>query len=270
MSKTKQLWALLKFLLGTNPPLFFMPLALALPVFIRYVSGSQGHDYHPSLDIALMNQNMFLVGFIGILVLAPEIWQWRTSASTLPSGTEFLITRALDRHLVYRAKSMYYFLLILLIPMFSFSAALKNPRLQLNEYNEVTHQLILDKIPGSAPIPAEKNYKSGLINIPNGNQLVEGWRLWTYLCIALATQVFIACVYPLKYRRYLLWGVYLIVILLPIMGTLALISTHKSLSSNATLFFFLVAHQKLCWLLTLAAFVLGQLWCERRFSGFEQ
>jgi hypothetical protein len=39
---------------------------------------------------------------------------------------------------------------------------------------------------------------------------------------------------------------------------------------NEIAFIFFAAHQILCWLIAIAVLVLGQIWCEKRFSRMEQ
>ena len=82
--------------------------------------------------------------------------------------------------------------------------------------------------------------------------------------------MFVYLIYPLKYRRLILWGAYLGVIFLPLL----MLGNHaqkvESLSTKETVFFSFVAHQSLFWFMSILALLFGQLWCERRFARLEQ
>jgi hypothetical protein len=270
MNKTKQFWSLFKFQTTVNPFIIFMPLMFAMPLYIKYITGSFGHDYHPSLDLLLSNQNLLFVGFIGVLLLAPEVVQSGAANAMWSSGTEFLLTRAVDRHLLFRARVAFFYLLILTIPFATLLAALKNSDLQIDEYHKISHQAVLSQIPGSIPAPDDKYGRTQEITIPNGNALVESCHLWISLITAMGTQVLIFLIYPLKYRRFIFWAIYLGVIFIPLLSLRNSTSRDEKLSSDEIFFFSFVAHQPLFWFLTALALILGQLWCERRFARLEQ
>jgi len=270
MNKTKQFWALFKFQTMINPFMIIMPLMFAMPLYMKYITGSIGHDYHPSLDLLLSNQNLFFVGFIGVILLAPEVFQFGASGAAWSSGTEFLLTRAVDRHLLLRARVAFFYLLILAIPSATFFVALKNPDLQISEYHKLSYQAVLNQVPGSIAAPDEKHKKTQEITIPNGNALVESCHLWVFLFTAIGTQVLIFLIYPLKYRRWIFWTIYLGVIFIPLFGLRNTALRDEKLSSNEMFFFSFVAHQPLFWFLAALAFILGELWCERRFARLEQ
>lgn len=270
MNTAKQFWTLLKFQPSINPFIFFMPLMFAMPLYMKYFTGSIAHDYHPSLDLLLSNQNLFFVGFIGAMWLAPEVLQLGAANLMWYTGTEFLLTRAVDRHILYRARVAFFYFLILVVPLATFLFALKNPDLQIAEYHKISHQQILNQISGSIPAPTDKHGRSEEITIPNGNVLVEAWHLWIFLLTAIGTQVLIFLLYPLKYRRFIFWGIYIGIIFIPLFSIRSSASMDEKLSPNESLFLSFAAHQFLFWILMALALVLGQLWCERRFARLEQ
>jgi hypothetical protein len=270
MNKTKQFLALLKFQPLANSSIVVMPLMFAMPLFVKYFTGSIGHDYHPSLDLLVSNQYVFFVGVIGVMVLAPEILQSPMATGVWSSGTEFLLTRAVDRHLLLRARIAFFYVLVLVVPLSIFLMALKNPDLQVSEYHEISHRQVLTQIPGSIPAAADAHGKSEEITIPRGNILVESWHLWAYLFAALGTQLLIFVVYPFKYRRFVLIAIYMGLIFAPLLAIRSSAARDERLSSDETLFFSFVAHQPLAWILMALALILAQLWCERRFARMEQ
>ena len=278
MNKIKQFWALLKFQMAINLLIILMPLIFIMG-YIPYLTRSPGHAYN--LAYLLSNQNIFFVGFIAIMLLAPEVMRSATTSCVWPTGTEFLLTRAVDRRLVFRARSLLVYLGILAVPVAMFLFALKSPGLQLAEYNKISYRQVVNQLAGSIPAPAEKDGRSEKITIPNGNTLVESWHIWQFLCVAVCTQVFVLLIYPLKYRRFILWGTYLGCIFVPLIisilsiSRILSISPHdvsrgESLSTNEAVFFAFVAHQWIFWFVTILALLMGQLWCERRFARLEQ
>ena len=268
MNKTRQFWALVKFQVAINPFVIAMPLAMATPYYMPYFL--RLHDYHPDLSSLLQNQNLFFVGIMGFLVMAPEIMRSGAYSAAWPTGTEFLLTRAVDRYLAFRARTAFFYFLILVIPLFALLGALRNPSLQISEFDKALHRQILDQIPGSMPAPVDRNGRADLVTIPNGNALVESWRAWQFLFLAIGTQVFVLLIYRLKYRRFILWAAYLGLAFLPLIIISTVGYKRAGLSPGETMFFVFVSHQWLFWLITIAALILGQAWCERRFATLEQ
>jgi hypothetical protein len=219
--------------------------------------------------MSISNQNLFFVGFVGVMLLAPEIMRSGATSAAWPTGTEFLLTRAVDRYLVLRARTVFFYVLVLAIPLFALVASLRNPGLQIREYDKVLHQQILERIPGSASAPADRDERTDIITIPKGKALVEGWHSWQFLSLAIGTQLFILLIYPLKYGKYILWTTYLGLIFVPLLTIMSIGYKSGGASSGESMFFAFVAHQTLFWIITIAALLLGQLWCERRFARIE-
>jgi len=268
MNSTKQLWALLKFQIMANPFVFILVLTFTMHIYLDFLHPIP--NYHPSLDRLLSNYNLFFVGFLGVVLLAPELMQSSASNTGWSSGTEFLLTRAIDRHLLWRARVVLFYLLVLIIPLVVFLVALRNPSLQLDEYNKTSHQQILEKIPESVPLQFNGNVSETDIIIPHGNLLVTSWRIWVFSFVAIITQTIVILVYSMKYRRYILWGIYA-----AFMAYLFLSIGHHSLlndvlSNDEILFFYYVSELPLFWIFTVAALVFGQLWSENRFDTCDQ
>jgi hypothetical protein len=271
MNKTRQLLALLKFqaALVPLPIILAFPLALVSPYYIPLFIHVSAHPYYPGLEQQLTNQNFFFAGFIGFMLLAPEMMMSTASSAQWPTGTEFLMTRAVDRRLVFRARAVLYYLVVLTLPLCGLPLSLGSPTLRVGESGETEYQQqqVLDHMAGSTRAEAD-NYRHEII-IPNGNPLVQSWRIWSILCLVLGTQIVILLIYPLKYRRFILWGVLAAVVGIPLYLTFSSISKGGGLAFNEVMFFGFVAHQGLVWVFTIAAVLLGQVWCERRFARME-
>ncbi|MGA3172001.1 MAG: hypothetical protein ABSE62_13420 [Chthoniobacteraceae bacterium] len=271
MNKIKQFLALLKFQVFITPLPFlvFMPFVLVMPYYIPYFLSRSVHEYHPGLDQLITNPNIFMVGIIGLMILIPEISRGEMYLSQWPTGTEFLLTRAVDRYLVFRARSAVFYFVLLITPLAGLCAP-HDSSLQIEEYGKISHQQLLDRIPGSIAAPADKFGRLGDITIPNGITLVDSWHVWQILSLAIVIQLFAVLIYKQKYRRYILWISYIVLIYVSIFVLTAHTPKDGSLSDDETMFLSFAAHQTLFWIVTIAALLFGQLWSERRFAGFEQ
>ncbi len=105
--------------------------------------------------------------------------------------------------------------------------------------------------------------------IPNGNALVESWRSWEFLSLAIGIQVFLFLIYRLRYRRFIVWGTYLAFVFVPLVGIVIRGYKSGSPSLSVSMFFAFVGHPWLFWPMTIGALILGQVWCERRFASLE-
>jgi hypothetical protein len=243
---------------------------VALTYFVGTVNTTSPDVYYPSLDLLLPVQNLYFVFMIGAMVVAPEAF-YAVVAQMSASGSEFLLTRAVDRHLILRARIAFFYLLILAVPCMIVMGALTKPDLQIGEYHKTLNAQIVANLPGSIAAPPDKYGGLDEITVPRGNLLLEGWHLWILLISGLVLQMTIILVYPFKYRRFVLWTLFLGIVLLPIFFDLRNVGINdENPTWSEALFFSFVAHQPLLWILTSLALILGQIWCERRFARLEQ
>jgi len=272
MNPNKQFWALVKFQLALYSAQFILlaPLVLMFSFHTSTFVSHLVHGYHPPLDQVLSNQNLFFVLFIGVILLAPEISRTPAMSAQWPTGTEFLLTRALDRRLVIRARAALFYALLMITPLLALPAAIMNPDLQIHEYSSTQQQQILTAVQGSIPVQAAPGDNSAHdVIIHDGSLLVESWRYWELLSLAFATELMVMLIYPLKYRRYLIWVVFVVVVALPLALLSHSLGGISGVGYREKLFFIFAAHQPAVWLCTGAALLLGQLWCEWRFTRTE-
>jgi hypothetical protein len=269
MNPIKQFCALVKFQALVNPFVFFYVIAVFGMPFWLSRSFASLHNYHPSLEVLLMNTNLFFVGFIGVMVLAPELFQYGASAAMWTSGTEFVLTRAVDRPIYFRARSAFYYALVLMVPLISLVEASVHPELIINEYSRTARQEILAQIPNSVAGLADKRGDSNEITLPSGNLQVAAWHVAMVLCTAMGTQILIALIYPLKYRRWIFYAVYIGVIFVPLFF-LPSHSSNSAPSREELTFYYFAGHQALAWITTVSALILAIIWTERRMCRMEQ
>jgi hypothetical protein len=267
MTKTKQFWTLFKFQTTINPFIVFMLIALISPLFFI---GGFSNSYHPNLYFLLNVQNLFFVGILGLWTLAPEMAQLGGAAATAwGSGTEFLLTRAIDRPILYRARAVFFCLLVFVTPLTSLLCSLQNPDLKVTEYSAMAQKQCLQDVPGSALEPNPSGNHSPLIRIPRGNVLIEEWHFEMFIVSALLVQALLLLLYPFKYRAFIFYALFMDSILVTLLADLHYLKAATP-PIMERLFFIFAAHQMAVWILTALVLILGQLWCERRFTRLEQ
>jgi hypothetical protein len=170
-----------------------------------------------------------------------------------------------DRPVLARAKASLFYFVALVAPMAMVLLSLRRPDLHVAIYSRAAQLDCLSHIPGSALM--DKGGRSNLVSIPSGHVLVETWRAWQFLVLAVLVQAFVYFIHPYRFRRYFFWAMLLAVSTAPLWTTL---SRHGSDSLEEHLFFCYAANQAVFWLTAAGAMILGQYWCERRFAQLEQ
>jgi hypothetical protein len=270
MTTFKQFLTLFRFQSTVNPYIWFMPLAFATTLFIPYIHGLVPGNYHPGFTSLFSNQNLFFIAIFGTSILAPEKYQFGNSAlMSSYFGNEFLLTRAVDRPIVYRAKIALLYLLVLAIPLLGIAQSVRNRDLIVTEYSKPVQQLCLAQVPGSSLLPPDRDHRAPtLIAIPNGNVWVAEWNLWVFVTAALTMQLLIILLYPYRRGKVVFWIVYFGFILVPLFDLVHFARNDPTV--NEELFFAFAGHPWLAGILTTAVFISAQLWCERRFAQLEQ
>jgi len=266
MNTTKQFWALFKFQSTINPFIWFMPVGFSGSLWIPLLNG---YANVMPLSSALSNYQLFLVGFLAVMVLAPDLFLNEASRNVWATGTEFLLTRATDRKIVYRSKSVFLYLLVLMVPFALLFFASNGSVLKMTEYSKTLQQECVTKLPGTT-LSKDKYGSTDQLTIPNGKVLINSWNVWTTLLTAIASQILIWTIYPLKFRRFIFWAIYFAVIFGPLTMIGHSAARLDRLSASETLFLLFAPHQMFAWISTILAAILTQLWCERRFARLEQ
>jgi hypothetical protein len=273
MNKTKQFWTLVKFQFSLNPALWFLPLIIGVTSLIPFMINRDA-TYHSSLSFYFYtNQNFFFVGIFGSMILAPEKFQFnRMKATAVYSGTEFLLTRAIDRPVLYRAKTFLLYSLILLLPICAVIYFLRTPDLIVQESSKPLTQQVLDHVPGCvlSAVPSAHGLQPNII-IPRGDVLIAEWQVWVFILAIIVLQLLISVLSPYKFGKTLFWALCYIGLLGP--AFLPLYQLGKTLqdmpSPPERLFYFFVEHQPAIWIGTTLAVIGCQIFCERYFARQE-
>jgi hypothetical protein len=274
MNQRKQFWTLVKFQFLLNPAMWFLPLIIGASSLVPFLI--QGNSaYHSSLSFYFYTgQNFFFVGIFGSMIVAPEKFQFNRMRATIGYfGTEFLLTRAIDRSVLYRAKAFLLYVLILLLPICTVIYFLRAPDLIVHENSKIVTQQVLDHVPGSvlSTVPSAPGLQPDII-IPHGSVSLAAWEVWVFILAILALQFLILVLYPYKFGSIFFWVLCYAGLLGPaFLPLFQLRNTALGMPSPPEkLFYFFVEHQPAIWIGTALAVILCQLWCERRFSRLEQ
>ena len=148
MNKVQQFWTLLRFQISALTVAVFItwPLMFSMCYWIFFHNTPITLAHY--LGWLLSGNSWFFVPLIGSVLLAPELYLFGSAIFSQNSGTEFLLTRAVDRPLLLRVRSILFYGLVLVIPCILFLGTLKSPQLQLKEFDQRISHLILSQIPG--------------------------------------------------------------------------------------------------------------------------
>lgn len=263
MNPTKQFWTLFKFQALSNRYIWTMSVVLLSPQLI--ILGSR-----LDLDDSISNMFMVMALLPAMLLLTPEKFSV-SGTQRGENGFQFLLTRAIDRHILYRSKAALLYLTALLLPVAFFLFSMINPDLQVALGSNISADLCLSHIYGSTLVTSRQGQQ--LVFIPDGKLLTAGWHLWALLIALLAIQL----VFLARFKSFIslkslpvVWkliciGIWAVLILR--FGDAFMETLH---STNNRLFFSFAAHPFLFWLFAVLVLIPGQLWCERRFTCLEQ
>jgi len=273
MSTIKQLWALARFQLAINQALLLcLALGSGFPCIIECLI-FRDTKFPLSLDLLIRNQLIYFVLIFGPMLLAPNLGNSRKRDSIRAAGSEFLITRAVDRHLLFRSRSLLFFFLLLVIPLIGIASSLHHPELKVYAANGDLFQRILHQFPGSIQGPPDTDGKLKDISIPTGNILVGSWRIWLPLCIGVITLISLTLARKVKYIWWFLMPLGLVLLYYFCFPSVfyhgASGSRYDGQDLNTALFFFFATHQALCWLIALPALFLSLFWYEQGTEQFE-
>ena len=284
MKKIHQFWTLTKFEIYAITGIYCFPLIFLIPLISTHTA-----VLRDSVELSLylqVGETLFIIMafMLAPQLLAPELSFIRSEMITRESGTEFLLTRAVDRTLILRVRSLLYYAVVLIIPLSLLFWSLTNPRLDLKESDAKIYQMMLHQVPGSTQVQRvsgvdvsghriTQSDRKELISIPYGKVMIASWRLWLLAFTIVCTQIFIFLICQFRFQKILYYGVGYGLIFLPIPLMIFTdkmnFEFHSSLLSEIAFIHF-AGHQLLCWLIAIAAMILGQLWCEKRFSRMEQ
>jgi len=269
MSTIKQLWTLAKFQLAVTPGVSYLAIGSGFSCIAEFVLFVLFRDSKgpTSLDLLISNQLIYFVLIFGSIWLVPNLGGGRKRQSIGAAGTEFLLTRAVDRHLLFRSRSLLFFFLLLIIPLICFAFSLHQPGQKLFESNGSLYQRVMQELPGSMPQAPDTDGKLKYIFLPEGNILIGMWRIWSPLFLGITTLSLLTFAQKYKYVWWLFSPLGLVLVIFycfPTVFSHGFFGVERDeLDPNTAFFFFYATHQTLCWLIAIPALFLSLLWYER-------
>jgi hypothetical protein len=267
---------LFKFQALSNRKLWYIPALMLLGFSTDIFRIIQKIDF----DLDSQISNTFV---LWLLLWAPYSKRFPGIHPLAGMSTQFLVSRAVDRNILYRSTLALLYFVILAVPFAIFLFALKKPDLEVYLYSGISPDLCLSHVPGSSLVTTHTGHDRPLIFIPNGNPLIAAWHLWAFLVGMLGMQFLSLIPYhklrwlkisPFVWKSFfgillgLLLSVFGILVGL-LFGLLCIVVILASLSYNNHLFYSFAAHQTAFWIVTVPMLIVGQFLCERRFARME-
>jgi len=232
---------------------------------------------HTDLDLVISNEYLLIALLPCLLLLSGSRTFSAPANRWVGNETEFIMTRAIDRNIFYRSKATLLSLIVLIVPVALLLFSFKAPDLQASLHTEISPARCLSHISGSKLVASLPGEAQPLIFIPSGNLLIATWHLWAAMMITIAVQLVVLS--PLPYfdfvrsrlsRLHILWKMMMIIIWASLVLRFSDALWDAAHLANNDLFFSFAAHQTDFWIVTVPMLIVGQLWCERRFSRLEQ
>lgn len=227
MKTPSQFWTLFRFHAFASPWIWVMPLALGFQGFIGMTR------FYGDLDTALIffNQLSWIPLIIAAMVFLPEFFlggAWTTAQTqqqVQTFGADFILTRAVDRTSVFRARGALFWCIIgLAVASWIVAAAFKPSfTLELSSRSGAVQNAgyYLQHLPGSF---IEKTAQNGDVTIkaPFGNLQIKLLMGAAALFISAVWLILLPLISRLPHRRWIYWGVFIVGIFglsfLPILG----------------------------------------------------
>ena len=268
MNSAKQFWALFKFQALANPFLLVLPIAFSFPMLLpllgRYAVASD-------VDFFELTFNPMLapVGVFAAMIMAPDRLMFAGGGASMAQfGSEFVLTRAVDRPVVYRARAALLYVLLLVLPLLGLVHAAQHPDVVVREYTPKIQQQALALAPGSALLPPDSAHgKPSQIAIPRGQLLAAEYQLLTPLLLLCLMQIGVLLLHPLRYGKVIFWCLYVALAFAPFLSIPSAHSALPTLSERA--FFLRAGHELVVLAATAVVFIATQLVCERWFARLE-
>jgi hypothetical protein len=264
MNSTKQLRALIKFHIS-SPSIWLVAAALGIPALGSYLLNERAFPL--PLYLQVQGENLALIGVFTAFFIAPERFL-SSNQSTWTSGTEFLLTRAVDRSILYRSRAMLLYLMVLIFPLISILVALRSPDLIVTELSAKVQPECLSNLPGSTLLSEIYGLPPTRIFIPQGSVLIALWHFWLSLVAIIMFQALLLILSSMRWKRFIffaLLGAFFF-------GSFQSDSYFDEIGSTTLyerLFFAFIANQALFWVATVCLILPKQLWFERHFARLE-
>lgn len=260
MNTWKQFWALSRFE-------FRMKWVLVLLVPVVFSISNFDLSKDNSLSFLVLPPNFTFVAIFALQLLAPEIFQ-SMYGKVYGSSLDILFSSAVERRLIWRARTMLFYLLLLLSALIGAVRIIsQSDDLHLRAWSQKEALAYVEKLPGS--VVSTDTEDDIHVTVQGGGYTLSSWYLWINFVILFIVQGIVVLIWPLRWRRFLFWAAFILIMSAPLLGILPVFFNSKNTFTAEDVFYLYFQHPWLAWGLLFCVLIPGQLRCERRFGRME-
>jgi|GEM_PF-6155314 len=210
MKPLQQFFALLRFQAFASPGIWIFPVAFSFGPCISLMSG----DTWWGLSLPLSSSTMlFMIPMmIAAFVFIPELWTGMTGANQQAQqnlqgcSADFLLTRAVDRPVVFRARATLYWILILLSAVILLALASRKPSVSMEVPLKPpgAGMVYLETLPGAFVAKATESTET--IFLPAGRLAIAGTLVLLSIACSAFWQGFVFAISGLKFKRWIFFA----------------------------------------------------------------
>jgi hypothetical protein len=221
MKPRRQFLALFRYNAFASPWIWIFPFAFGLQPCISLMAGSSWRSLETPL--APLTVWAFLPMMVAAFVFAGDRLLAGTPGLTPQTyqqiqtfAGEFLLTRAVDRPMVFLSRFALYWMLILLPLLLVFGLTLFRPQISLNVPLKSPEKVewYLSQLPGATV--AETTESAKIISSPHGRVRLGAALVLLGVACATVWPAFIYAIQPLRWRKVIFWGLFTVLVFLPV------------------------------------------------------
>jgi hypothetical protein len=215
MKPFQQFFALLRFQAFAAPRLWIFPIAFGIQPCISLMSSDTWHG----LTAAIASSGLMWMApmMVAAFVFTPDLWTGmqgtRVQAQENVQGVsaDFLLTRAFDRPMVFRARAALFWILVLFPVIVLLGLAAWKPSISI----EVPLQppsvgtAYLETLPGASVTKTTKTTET--ITSPAGRLAIAGVMGLFAVVLAIFCQGFVFAINGLKFKQWIFFPVFIVV-----------------------------------------------------------
>ena len=207
MKPLQQFFALLRFQFFATPRLWIFPVAFSFQPYFSLMSG----DHWWGLSSALLGSNMlFMIPMmLAAFVFTPELWTGMTGATLQTQqnlqgcSADFLLTRAVDRPAVFRARAALFWIFVLLPAIFLLGLAAWRPSVSIDvPLKPPGAGMVYLETLASASVTKTTSYAQ-TISLPTGRLAIVGTLVLLSIACSAFWQGFVFAISGFKFKRWI-------------------------------------------------------------------
>jgi hypothetical protein len=272
MKSSQQFSALFRYHALASPWIWLVPIAFGLqPAFLILIGANWVSLTLPMTSLMMMTASPLMVAsfvfaadkiFLGTPGLTTQ-----TNQQAQTYSSDFLLTRAIDRPILFRARSVLYWLLVGLPFLLLLALAIWRPALQIEmPLKSPNHaEYYLSHLPGAEIIKTTKSTQ--VVGSPYGNIGLAVSMVMFGLAAAAIWQAVVYLIVKLPFRKFIVFGVF--------MGSIAggpflmRRGSDTSISNPEATVIWVMNHQILCAAIVLGLAAASYFFCAARDQKLE-